>query len=64
MSLQRSPDEMKTRITFCTGCGGAMRLKFVVPSHFGRDEEMQTYQCMACGNAEALKVPFNSQSRR
>ena len=59
MSLQRSPDEMKTSIIFCTRCGGAMRLEFVAPSYFGGNEEMQTYQCTACGNSEALIVPLN-----
>ena len=64
MSLQRSSDEAKTAITFCTRCGGATRLKFVTPSYVGRNEEMQTYQCTACGNAEVLKPPLKVQSRR
>ena len=64
MSLQRSPDEMKTSIIFCTRCGGAMRLEFVAPSYFGGNEEMQTYQCTACGNAEALIVPLNRGADR
>jgi DNA-directed RNA polymerase subunit M/transcription elongation factor TFIIS len=64
MSLQRSSDEVKTPITSCARCGGAMRLEFVAPSYFGRNEEVQTYQCTACGNAEALKVPLKPQSRR
>ncbi len=64
MSLQRSSDEAKTPITFCTRCGGAMRLKFVAPSYVGSNEEMQTYQCTACGNTEVLKVHLEAQSRR
>ena len=64
MSLQRSSDEAKMAITVCTRCGGATRLKFVTPSYVGRNEEMQTYQCTACGNAEVLKPPLKVQSRR
>ena len=64
MSLQRSPDEMKTSIIFCTRCGGAMRLKFVAPGYVSGNEEMQTYQCTACGNTEVLKVHLGAQSAR
>jgi hypothetical protein len=64
MSLQGSSGEAEVPITFCTRCGGAMRLKFVAPSYFGRNEEMQTYQCTACANTEVLKVRLEAQSGR
>jgi hypothetical protein len=61
MSLQRSSGE--TPVTFCTRCGEAMRLKFVVPSYLGRNEEMQTYQCTVCANINVLKVHLGAKSK-
>jgi hypothetical protein len=61
VSLQPSAG-VGTAIIFCTLCGEAMRLKFVAPSYFCRNEEMQTYQCTACANTKVLKAHLGAKS--